>query len=455
MKHTLTIVSLGPGAGEHITLAALAAMKAAGTVLLRTARTPAVQCLDREHISYTSLDARYDETDDFDTLNGLLADSVQAALEQRDVVYAVLDAGDDESVRALMERIPDARLLPGVGTFEPLRLRHPDALAVPATRLPDALGDQALLIVEIDSALLAGDLKLRLMDWFGDHCPCLFYPPSAETDRAPVRIPLTDMDRQKRYDHTAALYIAPEPLTDKERFTVQDLVRVMQVLRGPDGCPWDREQTHESLRPYLVEEAYEVTEAIRDEDWLHVADELGDVLLQVVFQANIGDQYGTLTLSDISTAICRKMIRRHPHIFGRVQADTPEEVSRNWDAIKRAERGQQSAGDVLNDIPRSLPPLMRAQKAIRKAAGFTQDAEKVTPASLTALAEQLARTPSGAPAAAGLVGSLLFETVREAQARGVDCETALADTTEAFIRYASRDAAGSSSPDLSKISQKT
>ena len=97
----------------------------------------------------------------------------------------------------------------------------------------------------------------------------------------------------------------------------------MEILRGPEGCPWDRAQTHESLRPYLMEEAYEVTQAIREEDWLHTADELGDVLLQVVFQANIGDQYGTLTLSDITTAICRKMIHRHPHIFSEDRGGHP------------------------------------------------------------------------------------------------------------------------------------
>ena len=300
--------------------------------------------------------------------------------------------------------------------------------------LPDALGDEPLLIVEIDSALLAGEIKLAMIDWFGADCPCVWYAPTENGEYAGKPIALQDLDRQRRYDHTAALYIAPPALREKERFTVQDLVRIMRVLRSPGGCPWDRAQTHESLRPYLIEEAYEVTQAIREEDWLHTADELGDVLLQVVFQANIGDQYGTLTLSDITTAICRKMIHRHPHIFSDVQADTPEAVTRNWEAIKREERGQKDIADVLADIPVSLPPLMRAQKVLRKAgdAGAMNEDDIYE-----RIGETLDRVKSGDKDAGRLLGGLLFDCVSLARLRGVDCETALADVTDAFVRRVS------------------
>ena len=430
----ITVVSLGVSA-DGLTLGALEAMKQAKQLILRTAQTPAAAYLDRQGIAYSSLDPLYETAEDFDSLNAALAGAVLEAADTAPLVYAVLDAQWDESVRLLMEKVPERlRLLPGAGLFDVLRLRYPDARVCAADALPGALGDEELLVVEIDSALLAGEIKLRLIDWFGADCPCTWYAPSGDSRRAGKQIALQDLDRQRRYDHTAALYIAPQPLIRKERFTVQDLVRIMAILRGPGGCPWDRAQTHESLRPYLIEEAYEVTQAIREEDWLHTADELGDVLLQVVFQANIGDQYGTLTLSDVTTAICRKMIHRHPHIFSDVQADTPEAVTRNWEAIKREERGQKDIADVLADIPASLPPLMRAQKVLRKVgeAGAVNEADIYE-----RIGKTLDRVKAGDKDAGRLLGGLLFDCVSLAQLRGVDCETALADVTDAFVRRVS------------------
>ena len=434
--NTVTVISLGVSP-DGLTMGALKALRGASGVILRTARTPVANYLTEQGIAYTSLDALYDTAEDFDALNEALAQAVLEAARREPVVYAVLDAQWDESVRLISLR-GHARLLPGVGLFDDLRLLHPDARICAADALPDALGDEALLIVEIDSGLLAGEIKLRMIDWFGADCPCVWYGHTEAGERPGRPIPLQELDRQRDYGHTAALYIAPQPLQEKERYTVQDLVRVMRILRGPDGCPWDREQTHESLRPYLIEEAYEVTQAIREEDWLHTADELGDVLLQVVFQANIGEQYGTLALSDISTAICRKMIHRHPHIFGGVHADTAAEVSRNWEAIKREERGQKALSDVLNDIPASLPPLMRAQKAQRKAesAGEAVSGEAQTLEKIRAALDRLADGTRGDTQE--LLGQLLFLCVNLARLRGLDSEVALSDETERFIQQAER-----------------
>ena len=432
----ITVVSLG-NSPDSLTLGSLEAMRSAQWLILRTEQTPSADYLHEKGIAYETLDVLYEDAEDFDALNAALTQAVLEAAEATPVVYAVLDAQWDESVHSLMESHADqVKVLPGAGLFDGLRLLHPAARICAAEELPTALGDEELLIVEIDSALLAGEIKLRLIDWFGADCPCVWYAPSLEPVRRGKAIPLQDLDRQKKYDHTAALYLAPQPLTNKERYTVHDLVRIMEILRGPEGCPWDQAQTHESLRPYLVEEAYEVTQAIREEDWLHVADELGDVLLQVVFQANIGDQYGTLTLSDVTTAICRKMIHRHPHIFDRTVADTPEAVSRNWDAIKREERGQKGLSDVLNDIPASLPPLMRAQKVLRKANGLGAETEdgQVALGHAAAALERLSKTKNGSDEARQALGELLFACVNLARVREVDSEVALADVTDGFVR---------------------
>ncbi len=448
----ITVISLGPGAGECMTLAALDALRQAPQVILRTARTEAADSLHRQGVAFTSLDALYDAAEDFDALNAALVSAVLAAAEKAPLVYAVLDAQRDQSVHSLLAS-PDARvqLLPGVGLFDPIAMYHPDARVCPAYDLPEALGDEPLLIIEVDNALLAGEVKLRLLSWFGPDCPCRWYAPDSAVTRHGADLTLEALDRQRRYDHTAALYIAPPPLTAKQRYTAQDLVRIMRILRGEDGCPWDRAQTHESLRPYLIEEAYEVTQAIRDEDWAHVADELGDVLLQVVFQANIGEQYGTLELSDITTAICAKMIRRHPHIFGATHTDTAEQVTQNWEAIKRQERHQHSLGETLRDIPVSLPPLMRAQKAWRKAAaaGACSPSPDLTLRRLLSAVEALKAASPSQDNTFDALGELLLACTAFAGAAQVDCETALSDATERFIRRVTQPDQGTASDVLS------
>ena len=137
-------------------------------------------------------------------------------------------------------------------------------------------------------------------------------------------------------------------------------------LRGENGCPWDREQTHKTLARYLIEEAYETSQAVNEEDWDHVAEELGDVLLQVFFQADIGAQYGTFELSDVTTAICRKMIARHTHIFGSTHCDTAEEVAQSWERMKQKQRGNNTIASMLADVSSDLPALLRAEKVLKK-----------------------------------------------------------------------------------------
>lgn len=163
----------------------------------------------------------------------------------------------------------------------------------------------------------------------------------------------------------------------KDRYEFQDLLEIMQVLRREDGCPWDREQTHESLKKYLIEETYEVLEAIDLKDKAKVADELGDLLLQIVFHAQIGAEEKTFDINDVITAICRKMILRHTHVFGEDKAETAEDVLQNWEAIKKKEKGIESQTQVLKDVPANLPALMRSYKVQQKAAQVGFDWEQI------------------------------------------------------------------------------
>ncbi len=153
-----------------------------------------------------------------------------------------------------------------------------------------------------------------------------------------------------------------------------DLCDIIEKLRAPGGCPWDREQTHASLKKHLIEEAYEAAEAIDSGIGGKMADELGDVLLQVVLHAQIGKEAGEFTVDDVTEAVCAKMISRHPHIFGSVKADTSQEVLNNWEEIKQKERGQATASSALEGVSRALPALTRGEKLYKKAkkAGYAE-----------------------------------------------------------------------------------
>ena len=152
-----------------------------------------------------------------------------------------------------------------------------------------------------------------------------------------------------------------------ETDTMRAFEQVMDRLLDEGGCPWDREQTHESLKPYLIEECYEVLDAIDKKDAAGLCEELGDVLLQVVFHAKLAEKAGLFTFNDVAAGIAQKMIHRHPHIFSDATADTPEAVLQNWEQIKREEKKQETAAEALRAVPRNLPALMYASKVVKKA----------------------------------------------------------------------------------------
>jgi len=156
--------------------------------------------------------------------------------------------------------------------------------------------------------------------------------------------------------------------TRKECYNVEDFRRIIEVLRSEGGCPWDREQTHESIRRNLLEEAYEVCEAIDEKSAEHLREELGDLMMQVIFHARIEEEQGRFDLDDVADGACKKLILRHPHVFGDVTVASSEEVLRNWDAIKRLEKAQRTASDAVDSVAKTLPALWRADKIQSKAA---------------------------------------------------------------------------------------
>ncbi len=227
----------------------------------------------------------------------------------------------------------------------------------------------------------------------------------------------------------------------KEKYRFDDLLTIMSILRAPGGCPWDREQTHQSIRKNLIEEAYEVCEGIDQNNDDILCEELGDLLLQVVFHAQIAQEDGRFDIDEVADGICKKLIRRHPHIFADVKADTSDQVLENWDQIKQAEKAKKgektSASGIMNHVFRGMPALMRAQKVQGRAAkvGFDWDTAQEAAEKLTEERDELfaAVAQQDKQAALEEAGDLLFAAVNVIRKCGMDAEEALSFATDKFI----------------------
>ncbi len=209
-----------------------------------------------------------------------------------------------------------------------------------------------------------------------------------------------------------------EILKNKTKFDIEDLRLILKILRAPGGCPWDREQDHKSIITSLIEETYEAVEAIEQESVEMLREEIGDVLLQVVFHTTIEEEAGSFDFNDAVTDECIKMIVRHPHVFGDVKADTSEEVLKNWDAIKAETKKQKSLNERLDSIAKTLPALVRMQKIIHKTA--KEDLEIPVPTSL--------------PTDEAVLGKKLFDAVAECERIGLDAETVLRHYADEVIK---------------------
>lgn len=221
-----------------------------------------------------------------------------------------------------------------------------------------------------------------------------------------------------------------------QQYNMDDLRRIMEILRAPDGCPWDRVQTHQTIRRNMLEEAYEVVEAIDEGDMEHLKEELGDVLLQVVFHSSMAQSEGEFNLDDVIDGVCKKLVFRHPHLFGDVEANDSAGALNAWEAAKQVEKGQKTATDTLNAVARSLPALMRAEKIQNKASKVGFDWKHIAPA-LDKLSEEVEELRQAIQENSNVeeeLGDVLFAAVKVGRFVGTDSEEALHAACEKFIR---------------------
>jgi len=447
MPKGITILGLGPGHWLHLTLEAREVLESAAEIYLRTKRHPLVASLPTGLVVH-SFDHLYEQLETFEEIYEEIAAQV-LALGQREegVIYAVPGHPlvGEESVRRILamarEKGIPLRLVAGLSFLEPAftclaldplaGLQIADATDLAARHHPSLDPDLPALIGQLYSRALAADVKLTLMNLYPhDHPVTLVRGAGTDGERI-WALPLYELDRQEEIDDLTCLYIPPL-LKPSSLATLQDIIA---HLRAPDGCPWDREQTHRSLRPNLLEEAYEVLEALDADDPDKLREELGDLLLQIVLHAQIAAEAGEFTLAEALEGIIAKLKRRHPHVFGEVEVEGVGEVLRNWERIKR-EEGESS---MLAAIPAHLPALARSQAIQQRVArvGFDwHDSEGVL-AKVAEEAEELTKAEGDARREKEF-GDLLFVLVNLARWLGIDAESALREANRRFCQRFAR-----------------
>ncbi|MFR1314399.1 MAG: nucleoside triphosphate pyrophosphohydrolase [Clostridium perfringens] len=446
----LKIMGLGPGAYEALTIGALKELKNNKNIYFRTEKHPTVDFLKDEGIKFKSYDHAYEKYDSFDDVYKYIAeDLITKIKDDEDLIYAVpghpLVA--EKSVINLIELCKENNIqyevLPAV-SFVDAMMEALQVDPIEGVKIIDAfdMKNQILdkrvgtIITQVYNNFIASEVKLRLLEGYEDDTEIIFVRAAGVEGLESIRkIPLYELDWQEDIDYLTSIYI-PKDLGNKKDF--QDLLDIIETLRNPGGCTWDREQTHESLKSALLEECYEVIDAIENEDEDALIEELGDVLLQVVFHASIGKEDGYFDIMDVIGAISNKMINRHPHVFGNEEANTSEQVLVNWDEIKKEEKGIKTLTEEMQNIAKSLPATTRAYKVQKKAKKVGFDWDDVNCA-MDKVKEELNEIKEvynceDKSIIEGEVGDLLFACINVARFLEVDGELALDKTIKKFIK---------------------
>ena len=448
-KKGITLLGLGPGNPYLLTRQAWMILEQASEIYLRTHQHPTVSGFPAQLIVH-DFDDLYNQADSFEEVYTEIINQVMdLARRPEGVVYAVpghpfiAEATSPEIARlARKEGIP-VQIVEGLSFIEPVcsalgidpfpQLSLIDALDVARTHIPTFPPDVPALIAQLYSQDVAADVKLTLMEVYPDYHPIRLVH-AAGTDQMVVEdLALYELDRSRNIGLLSILYLPP--LSSRSSF--EAFQNVIAHLRAPDGCPWDREQTHLSLRPYLLEETYEVLSALDSEDAEALKEELGDVLLQVVLHAQIASEDGEFGMADVLEYVNSKLVYRHPHVFGDVKVDGVDNVLSNWDQLKAAERknnGKEKTS-ILDGVPVALPALIQADQYQRRVArtGFVWPEVKDVVDKIT---EELGEVQSAVSAEEKMaeIGDLLFAVVNLARSYEVEPESALREANLRFRR---------------------
>lgn len=387
--HKIHVVGLGPGNEAHITVDTWNLLQKGYPIYVRTVQHPTLHLLDENGITYEGLDTFYENAESFEEVYSEIVACLEEKSRHTEIIYAVPGSPQvaEKTVRYLYERAKEGHvnlevhpamsfldvLYQSLG-MDPIEgLYITDVFTIEES---DMCTKGHIVITQVYNQRVASDLKLDLMTWYEDEAEIIVVHHLSLPDEKIETIPLYMLDRLPYLDHLSSVVIPKRTvltaremnasyIIDSEEEALENLTTMMETLRGDGGCPWDKKQTHESLVRYLIEECAEAVEAIYEKDDTHLMEELGDVLFQVVFHAQIAKEEDRFTLQDIMEHVTQKMTRRHPHVFGNVQVQSAEDVSLVWDTVKKQEKD--NSHSIMDGIPRTLSALLMAQKIQEKA----------------------------------------------------------------------------------------
>lgn len=447
---SITIVGLGPGDGRYLTREAWEFLESLDVIYLRTARHPAVSDLPSQ-LQQRSFDHLYETADDFGEVYGQIVDSImglarQAAAGSWSIGYAVPghplvgESTVTSLIAAAEEEEIEIRVISGLSFVEPVLgaigvdaldgLQLFDAIDVARYNHPPLNTDVPLLLGQVYDRHLANELKLSLMAVYPDEHEVMLIHAAGTESQSIERVSLYEVDRLESLAHLSSMYVPP--LTRGSSLTT--LAETVAHLRGPDGCPWDQEQTPQSMRSGFIEEFSEVIDALDAADMSALEEELGDLLYHVVMQAQMAAESSEFTLTDVISGIEAKLKRRHPHVWGDWRVTGSAEVVRNWEELKAAERkGSSSPRALLDNVPRSLPALARSQLIQERVAtiGFEWPSLDGVESKLEEELLELRTAKTHLEQQAEL-GDVLFVLVNWARKLAVDAEIALREANRRF-----------------------
>jgi tetrapyrrole methylase family protein / MazG family protein len=396
----LTIVGLGPGTWDDLTVQAARTLESASEVYVRTSVHPSLDPI-RAHVPdlvIHSFDSLYEELPTFSAVYDRIADTLVDLVQRSPgLVYAVPGSPfvGETSVRLLLERLRavsiPVKIVQGLSMIEPILsaagvtdaswLEVLDAVEIGLLSNENAVGEvpgedtrlpwrspvptAPALVAGLYDRRAASGVKLWLGKYYPDQHPVQLVRLSGSGEITTRDLPLYQIDRDSGIDASTGLFVPPLSETDNVR-TFAGLMQLTRTLRAPGGCPWDREQSHASLKPHLLEEAYEVLDALDSNDPALIAEELGDLLFQVTIHSQIAAEAGTFTIEDVIEGIMRKLIGRHPHVFGDLELSSAQDVRHAWESFKQREKPKRTS--VMEEIPRGLPALPQSNLMQKRAA---------------------------------------------------------------------------------------
>ena len=429
----IKIVNMGTGDIASLTLGSLElAKKADAVIILQTDKVPAADYLKDQGISFVTLDALYDSAEDFGALTSAVCEFFE---DKQDSAFFILGSGVNSALVSALKQRFACSFLPGVSfaesAFAACGITDPFAKSIAADDIDEARISAAypIAVTEVDSEYRASDVVLKFERFYPYDSPVFFVKGGYSKN-----IPLYEVLKQDDFSYDTAIVFPGLPLTERAGYTFDDLIEVIRILRSENGCPWDRQQTYESLRQYLIEESLEAIDAVNNEDPIKLYDELGDVLLQVVLYSQIGSEHADFDDTDVTTSECEKMIHRHTHVFGSDDIKDAEGVLKNWDKIKRSDAGETVSASMRSVM--DISALLKAAKVQKKASlvGFDWEDAKGALSKLREEIDEFELSVQNGSNTEEEAGDLLFSAVNVLRILKISPDMALYSAIEKFIR---------------------